>query len=373
MIPLHDPYISQQARDYMNDCLNQGWISSSGMYVGQFEDKFSQFTNLPCSVAIQSGTAALHLALLTLGVKKGEVVIAPDLTFVASINAISYTGAEPLLVDANESNWQMDLDVLEEFLIKETEVREDGCYWAARNRKISCIMAVHVLGYIGNMPRLKQICVSRKIALLEDASEALGSTKGKFHAGHWGDASVFSFNGNKALSTGGGGMICFHDPDRARVAKHLSTQAKKDEFWYDHDQIGFNTRMTALTAAFGCGQLAVFEEKLSRKVEIARRYMDELSSYGEFPTRQVDDHPNFWLNTLKTERQRALIKKMREAEVQVRPLWKPMHELSMYRSAHYLKRDKSVSHQLHLSCLSLPSSPNLSEQEQEQVIQVFYQ
>ena len=271
MIPLSLPNLSGKEWQYVKECLDTGWISTAGSFVDRFEMEFAQYIGVESSVSVVNGTSALHVSLQLLGVKENDLVIMPNVTFVASANAISYLGASPLLIDIDENSWQMDLDLLESFLSTECNLdKTDEIVHKETGRKISALMIVHVQGNICDMDRLLAICNDYNLPVLEDAAEALGTMYKGQYAGTLGHIGCFSFNGNKIMSTGGGGMIVSHNSEQLKKAKHLTTTAKRDALTYFHDEIGYNYRMVNVLAALGVAQLeqldAFIESKIYTKI-----------------------------------------------------------------------------------------------------------
>jgi len=353
---------------YVKDCLDTGWVSSVGSYVDQFEKMTAEFAGTKYAVATSSGTTALHICLVMLGINADDYVIAPNITFIATCNAIKYTGADPILVDTDENNWQMDLDLLEEFLNNETEQRDAVCHYKKDGRRIPVIMPVHVLGNICDMDRLLAIAKKHNLVVIEDSTEALGSYyKGK-HAGSFGLMGTFSYNGNKIITTGGGGMIVTDDEALAKKAKHLTTQAKSDPFEYIHDEIGYNYRLVNVAAAMGVAQMELLPSFIQRKKEIIGFYKNALSGVGDITFQQVseDVDPNWWLPTIKTNRQRDVLKILNDHKMQSRPFWVPMNQLRMFtNNIFYNKTDRSDF--LYKHCLSIPCSTNITNEELDAV------
>ncbi len=349
---------------YVKDCLDTGWVSSVGAYVDQFEKMSAEFAGTKYAVATSSGTTALHICLVMMGVNENDYVITPNITFIATCNSIKYTGANPIFIDADEKNWQMDLDLLESFLTNETEQKNGACYYKKDGKRIPVIMPVHVLGNICDMDRLMAIAAKHNLIVIEDSTEALGSYyKGK-HAGSFGLLGTFSYNGNKIITTGGGGMIVTNDEALAKKAKHLTTQAKSDPFEYVHDEIGYNYRLVNVAAAMGVAQMELLPAFLKRKKEIIAFYKKELLGVGdiEFQDISADVNPNWWLPTIKTSRQRDVLKILNDHKMQSRPFWVPMNQLRMFTgNIYYNKTDRSDF--LYKHCLSIPCSTNITDAE----------
>ncbi len=372
MLLLSGPNLSGNEWKYVKDCLDTGWVSSVGSYVGAFEEAVARQAGCRFGVATTSGTAALHLALLLAGVQSGDYVILPNITFVASANSMRYLGADPLLVDVDAGNWQMDLDLLEEYLAEACERQSGGLYHKADGRRISAIMPVHVLGHMGDMPRLCRLAEAYGLQVVEDATEAMGSFFAGRHSGSYGLMGCFSFNGNKIVTCGGGGVLVTDDEGLARRAKHLTTQAKADAQRYFHDEVGFNYRLVNVSAAIGLAQMEQLEDFVERKQQIATEYMKALEGVGDIGFQQVVEgsQPNWWLFTVATERQEVLLSALQAAEIQARPLWVPMNRLPMYANSPYVQRnDRSAF--VHARCLSLPCSTDLSASDLLRVVEVI--
>jgi len=381
MIPLSVPLLNGNEWKYVKDCLDTGWISSAGSYVNQFEQMVADFAGAKYGIACMNGTAGLHIAQLIAGVTEGDHVIAPNITFIATLNAIKYTGASPILLDVNPTTYQMDLDLLEHFLVDNTFLVEDESgihtHLKSTKKRIKAIMPVHVLGNMGDMDTLEEIASRFHLSIIEDSTEALGSYhKGK-HAGTFGKMGVFSFNGNKIISTGGGGVIVTDDEDLAKRAKHLTTQAKTSAMEYIHDEIGYNYRLVNVLAAIGVAQMEQFPELLKNKRKMDNFYRSELQGIGdiEFQAVSKDVEANCWLFTFKTSRMRELLTFLNENGVQSRPFWMPMNQLEMFKNEMYVSV-KNNSDTLYATCISIPSSAGITQEELEEVvkkIKQFYQ
>ena len=364
MLLLSGPNISGNEWKYVKDCLDTGWVSSVGSYVDQFEKMTAEYTGAKYAVATSSGTTALHICLILQGVNEKDYVIAPNITFIATCNSIKYTGADPLLIDVDLSNWQMDLDLLEEFLNTETEQRSGYCHYKKDGRRIPVIMPVHVLGNICDMDRLMSLAKQHNLVVIEDSTEALGSTyKGK-HAGGFGLFGTFSYNGNKIITTGGGGMIITDDESLAKKAKHLTTQAKSDAFEYVHDEIGYNYRLTNVAAAMGVAQMEQLPGFVKRKHEIIALYKNELAGIGDIRFQEVssDVAPNWWLPTIMTEKQREVLKILNDNKMQSRPFWVPMNQLRMFKNNIFYNKNNRSDY-AYRRCLSVPCSTYITDDE----------
>lgn len=370
MLLLSGPNIAGNEWKYVKECLDTGWVSSVGSYVTKFENMVAEFSGCKYGVATSNGTTALHISLLLAGVQRDEYVIAPNVTFIASINAIKYTGADPILIDVHPGTWQMDLDLLEEFLENETDEKNGELFYVNDGRTIRCIMPVHVLGNICDMDRLTSIAAKYKLKIVEDATESLGSYyKGK-HTGGFGMMGCFSFNGNKIITTGGGGVIVTNDELLAKKAKHLTTQAKSDPFEYVHDDIGYNYRLVNVLAAMGVAQMELLPSFIKRKKEIDTFYREQLTGTGDisFQETETDIDSNRWLFTLMTEKQKEVLKVLNDNQMQSRPFWVPMNKLEMFKdNVYYTKNDRSDY--IYHRCLSIPCSTNIKNEEMASVVE----
>lgn len=364
MLLLSGPNIAGNEWKYVKDCLDTGWVSSVGAYVEKFEKMTAEFAGSKYAVATSSGTTALHICLILHNIGKNDYVIAPNVTFVASINSIKYTNADPILIDVDEHTWQMDLDLLHKFLTEETEIKNDCTIYKKDGRKIKAIMPVHVLGNMCDMDRLLDITKKYNITVIEDATEALGSYYKNKHAGTFGLMGTFSYNGNKIITTGGGGMIITDNETLAKKAKHITTQAKSDPFEYMHDEIGYNYRLVNTAAAMGVGQMELLPQFLKRKHEIISFYKNELEGIGDISFQKVEENinPNWWLPTIMTEKQKQVLKILNENKMQSRPFWVPMNKLPMFKSnLYYTNNDRSDY--IYQKCLSIPCSTNITDEE----------
>ncbi|MBK6937108.1 MAG: LegC family aminotransferase [Chitinophagaceae bacterium] len=368
-IALSLPNIAGNEWKYVKDCLDTGWISSVGSYVTQFEQMVADFAGAKYGVAAVNGTAALHISLLLSGVKQDDYVILPNLTFVASANSIKYMGAEPLLIDADPLLWQMDLDLLEEFLENETDVKDGNLFYSKDGRRIGAIMPVHILGNMCDMDRFLSVVKKYPLPVVEDATEALGTTyKGKA-AGTFSPLAAFSFNGNKIISTGGGGVIVTDDEALAKHAKHLTTTAKASADEYYHDEVGYNYRLVNVLAAIGVGQMELLPSFIKRKKEIVAFYKKELSGVADIRFQQelADVNTNGWLFTIQTDKQQQLLDHLNANKILSRRFWMPMNKLPMYKDCVYVNRNDNSDY-IYNTCLSIPSSTNITDEELEIVV-----
>lgn len=368
MIALSEPNLSGNEWKYIKECLDTNWVSSVGKFVNEFEAMVARYTGAKHAVATSNGTTALHLGLLLAGVQPGDYVIAPNITFVATVNSIAYVQAEPVLMDVDSHTWQMDLDLLEKFLRTECSLKNGACIHNKSGKTISAIMPVHVLGNICDMDRLVKLAGSFKLKIVEDATEALGSYyKGK-HAGTFGELGCLSFNGNKIITTGGGGMIITDDESLAKRAKHLSTQAKADANEYYHDEIAYNYRLVNVLAAMGVAQMEQLPGFIEKKQYISSFYNNSFKNIPGITPQKINDEVdcNRWLYTIKVPRQKELRKFLRENGVDARPFWVPMNRLPAFSNKiFYTERD--VSFAVYNDCLSLPCSTHITDEQLQQV------
>ena len=336
-IPLHAPRFSGNEKKYLMDCIDTTYVSYVGQYVGRFEDEIRQYTGAKHAVAVSSGTSALHVALLLVDVVPGMEVITQPLTFVATANAISYCGASPVFVDVERSTLGLDPDKLNDFLVKNTVMKADGrCYNKSTGKSIAACIPMHTIGHPTRILQIVEICRKYRIPIVEDAAEALGSFYEGQHTGTFGELGILSFNGNKPVTTGGGGMIITNDESLAAKAKHLTTTAKQPHPWaFVHDHIGYNYRMPNINAAVGCAQMEYFADVLENKRVTAQMY-DQFFQDAGIPFITEPDHArsNYWLNAIvlkdRQEREQFLAYAM-DNGIQARPVWTLMPNLPMYR------------------------------------------
>lgn len=372
MIPLSVPHLAGNEWKYVKDCLDTGWISSVGSYVNRFEEQMAAFTGAKYAVACMNGTTALQVCQRLIGVEAGDYVIIPNITFIATANAVAYMNAEALLIDVDADTWQMDLNLLERLLRNETVVKNGHCYAKKDGKRISCLMPVHVLGNVANIERMMSLANEFGIPVIEDSTESLGSYfKGK-HTGTFGLMGCFSYNGNKIISTGGGGMIVTNDEALAKRAKHLTTQAKIHPEEYIHDEIGYNYRLVNILAAVGVAQMEQLPEFLSKKKYIADYYRNELNGVGDISFQKVENDVmvNEWLFTFKSKHSRQLLEAMKQADIISRPFWMPMNQLNMFKNNWYYNTD-DVSNSVYKDCLSIPCSTGITDEEMAAVIKVI--
>jgi len=375
VIPLSVPHIAGNEWRYVKDCLDTGWVSSVGRYVDRFEQAVAEYVGTKYAVATVNGTAALHIALLVAGVEPDDEVLVSTLTFIAPANAIRYVGAWPVCIDAEPDYWQMDAGRVAEFF-------ETGCRWAngelrnrSTGRRIKAILPVDILGHPVDLDAFQQLAQRYGLALIEDATESLGASYRERKVGRDSAVACFSFNGNKLLTTGGGGMLVTNDPAWAQRAKYLVTQAKDDPLEYVHGAIGYNYRLTNVQAAMGCAQLELIEDYVAAKRRIAARYEAAFREVpGLTPMREAAwAYSTFWMYTVLIEAavfgrdSRSLLRALGQNGVQTRPLWQPVHLSPAHAGVCVVGGE--VAEKLHREALSLPCSVGLSGEQQSRVIE----
>jgi len=339
-VALHEPSFIGSEWQYLKDCLDSSYVSSVGHYVDRFERDLEQYTGSKHAIAVMNGTAALHMALLLAGVKPGSEVLMPSLTFVATANSVLYAGANPHFVDSNSSNLGIDADALEDYLSHIVEKRAGLSINKQTMRPISGLIVMHTFGHIGQIDALQRIAHDYSFPLIEDAAESLGSFYNGQHSGTFGLLGTLSFNGNKTITTGGGGAILTQDDCLARLAKHLTTTAKMQHPWaYEHDQMGFNYRLPNLNAAIGCAQLESLPQLLAEKRSLTQAYQLELSAVNgvQLLTEPSNTRSNYWLQTLVLDQANEIYRDKilqitNEAGYMTRPVWNLMHRLSYLKT-----------------------------------------
>ena len=339
-IPLHRPVFSGSERENLVACIDSNFVSSVGEKVTEMEQRVAEFVGAGFGVAAVNGTNALQVALRLVGVEQGDEVITQPLTFVATCNAIAYVSAQPVFVDVERATLGMSPDALRAFLETHGEQRGDGCYNRATGRRIAACQPMHTFGHPALIDEIAAVCTDWGIPLVEDAAESLGSFHDGQHTGTFGRVGVFSFNGNKIITTGGGGMIVTDDEELALRAKHLTTTAKMPHpYEYVHDEVGYNFRMPNLNAALGCAQMTQLPGFLEAKRKVAEQYAAFCAEHGmEFVHEPEGARSNFWLNAIvlsdKAERD-AFLEKTNAAGVMTRPIWRLMVDLPMYANSQH--------------------------------------
>ena len=377
-IPLSVPNFSGHEKEYVNEAVVSEWVSTGGSKVSDFEQAIANYVGMPRAVACNSGSSGLHLAALVAGVQRGEEVIVPSLTFIAAVNPVTrYMGAEPVFIGCDDSLCICP-DAVEEFCRDRCETRDGALYNKTSGARVRALVVVHVFGNMADLPRLTDIARRYHLVLIEDATEALGTryTAGPFAgkmAGTIGDVGVYSFNGNKIITTGAGGMVVSNHPDWAEHAKHLSTQAKSNELQFFHDEVGYNYRMTNLQAALGLAQLEQLEGFIAHKHARWQQYKDALdgvNGYRILGFREDCTRPNKWFYSLYLADGRhdrdTLIQQLKEQSIQTRPVWALIYQQADYGRNEAYAMEKAEDYRAHI--VNLPCSTNLSEEDCQRVI-----
>jgi perosamine synthetase len=382
-IPLSVPEIRGNEWQYIKACLDTNWVSTAGAYVDRFEDMTARYAGVKYAVAVVNGTSALHLALLVSGVRPGEEVLVSGLTFIAPANAIHYAGARPIFMDVEPEYFQLDPTGVHDFLKRECTFRQGRLHNKASGRRIRAILAVHILGHPVEMGPLLKIAQKYNLVVIEDAAESLGARcalnpggSGKLgeRVGALGDMACFSFNGNKIITTGGGGMMVTNSESLADEARYLSTQAKDDPVEYIHDRVGYNYRLTNIQAAMGCAQMERLDDFIHAKRRIARRYTEAFHEVkGIIPSKEAPwAYSTFWMYTILVDPHdygrdsRDLLKDLQSAGIQTRPLWQPLHLSKAHGNCR--SGPMETTERIALNALCLPCSAGLSPLDQDRVI-----
>jgi perosamine synthetase len=344
MIPIYDINLTKKSIKNVNNCLKNNWISSRGEFSTKFEKKFSKFLNIKYSTTVSNGTVALHLALLALGIKKNDEIIAPVFTYVAPVNAIKYVGAKPIFVDADIKTWNIDVNKIEACITKKTKA----------------IIAVHLFGFACNISKIKKLCKKYNLFLIEDTAEALGSTYRNKFLGSFGDISTFSFYGNKTLTTGEGGMLSTNKLSIIKRVAFLKNQAMSETKKYFHNTVGYNYRMTNICAAIGCGELTELNKNLIKKKKITKLYQSILKKNNfKFQKELKNSKSSHWLVSMlanSVKHKKEIMKKLSKNNIETRPLFIPMNKLPMYLN----KKSYPIAERIYSLGFSVPSYPELS-------------
>jgi pyridoxal phosphate-dependent aminotransferase EpsN len=369
-IYLSPPHLSGLEKEFLHEALDSNWIAPLGPQVDSFEQEISQYLGVKSAVALSSGTAALHLALRISGVKSGDIVLCPSLTFSSSANVILYESAIPVFIDSDTKTWNLDVFSLEKAIASSKK----------QNISPKALIVVDLYGQSADYDIITNICKKNNIVVIEDAAEALGSEYNGAKCGSFGKAGIFSFNGNKIITTSGGGMLVSNDEKFVEQARFLSTQAREPKIHYEHKELGYNYRMSNLLAAVGRGQLAVLDERVRSKREIFSTYKSALEHIEGFKFMPEASYgiSNRWLTTLTINEDAAgfnrdeVIKKLEKENIESRPVWKPMHLQPLYKDFEYFVSEKGdISQMLFNNGLCLPSGTSLSINDQEKIIDII--
>lgn len=365
-LALHEPLFGGNEWSYVKECIDTGWVSSVGKYVDDFERRLAELTGSRYAVATVNGTAALHVALSLAGVESGDEVLVPALSFVATANAVSHCGAIPHFVDSSEETLGLDADALRDYLASVTEQSSGAARNMATGRRLAAVVPMHAFGHPADMVGLLAVCRDFAIPLVEDAAESLGSFYHGRHTGTFGVFGALSFNGNKIITTGGGGALLTQDTELARHAKHITTTAKRPHRWeFFHDEVAWNYRLPNINAALGCAQLERLEDFLRSKRNLADRYR---TAFANDPDLRFADEPmncrsNFWLNTVMLRHPSSplrdrLLCVANDAGFMARPAWTLLNRLPMYTQCP--SAPLSVAERLAAAIINLPSSPSIA-------------
>ena len=379
MINLSVPNLSMDILENLKECLESGWVSTGGRFIPEFETKVKNYMKTKFAAGVQSGTAGLHMSLQVLGVQRDEEVFVPTLTFIAAVNPTTYLGASPIFIDCDDSLC-MDPIKLEKFCSEECDFKEGVLVNKKTNKKIRALVIVHIFGNMADMEKIMDIAKKYNLKVLEDATEALGTyyTEGKYkgkYAGTIGDIGVLSFNANKIITTGGGGMVVGDNEELVEKVRFLSSQAKKDTLYFIHDEIGYNYRMLNLQAALGTSQIDQLESFIETKIKNYKIYKEELEKIEGLEILPFVEgiRANHWFYSLKIDKEKygigrdELLQKLVDAGIQTRPIWGLIHQQKPYSACQSYKIEKALYYYDRI--LNLPCSSNLTEKEVYQVIE----
>lgn len=379
MINLSVPNLSMDILDNLKECLESGWVSTGGRFIPEFETKVKNYMKTKFAAGVQSGTAGLHMSLQVLGVQRDEEVFVPTLTFIAAVNPTTYLGASPIFIDCDDSLC-MDPIKLEKFCSEECDFKEGVLVNKKTNKKIRALVIVHVFGNMADMEKIMDIAKKYNLRVLEDATEALGTyyTEGRYkgkYAGTIGDIGVLSFNANKIITTGGGGMVVGDNEELVEKVRFLSSQAKKDTLYFIHDEIGYNYRMLNLQAALGTSQIDQLESFIETKIKNYKIYKEELEKIEGLEILPFVEgiRANHWFYSLKIDKEKygigrdELLQKLVDAGIQTRPIWGLIHQQKPYADCQSYEIEKALYYYDRI--LNLPCSSNLTEEEVYQVIE----
>ena len=362
---LHEPTFEGNELKYLKECIDSTFVSSSGKFVDKFEGELTAFTSAKFAISVVNGTSALHLSLILSGVKPGDEVLVPALSFVATANAVAYCGATPHFVDSNYETLGLDTNKLREYLTAETKMVDGLCVNKKTQRIIRAVVPMHTFGHPIDIDEVLALAKDFNLQLIEDAAESLGSLYKNRHTGTFGRFGVLSFNGNKTITTGGGGAVLTNNEEDAIKAKHMATTARLKHNWeFKHDEIGFNYRMPNLNAALGCAQIEKLPEKLQAKKRLFKKYSEAFSGIEGVSifSEPRDSNSNYWLQTLmlsedNLELRDEILEATNSQKIMTRPIWTPLNQLRPYSSSPRMKLD--VVKSLEKRLISLPSSPSL--------------
>jgi UDP-N-acetylbacillosamine transaminase len=352
---LSPPHMGGNELRYIEEVFKSNYIAPVGEYIEKFEQIVSQFTGIKYAAAVSSGTAAIHLALKVLNISNSDIVLCSTFTFIGSASPIIFQGATPFFIDSNLSSWNLDPSLLEEAIN----------FLERNNKKPKALIVTHLYGQPANIEKISEICNANNIFLIEDAAESLGAKYNNKFTGGFGDIGIFSFNGNKIITTSGGGMLVSNNEHYIEKAKFYATQAKEDYLWYEHKEIGYNYRMSNVLAAIGVGQMEILEHRINKKREIFKYYQEQLQNIEEiiFMPELKNAYGNRWLTCLimKKTSPITIIRKLNKHNIEARPLWKPMHLQPVFKNCS--KLINGTSEKLFKQGICLPSGTDLTEKD----------
>ena len=347
-VPLSVPVFNGNEKKYLEECIDTTFVSSVGQFVDRFEKDMATYTGAKRAVVCVSGTNALHMAMMLVGVERDDEVLTQALTFIATCNAICYIGAHPVFIDVDKSTMGLSPDAVKAWLTQNAEIKNGQCYDKATGRRVKACVPMHTFGHPVRIEELAAVCAEWHIELVEDAAESIGSKYKDKHTGLFGKVGALSFNGNKTITTGGGGMLLFMDEELGALAKHLTTQAKVPHRWeFRHDHVGYNYRMPNINAALGCAQLEHLDEYIADKRETAKAYAEYFKNVDEieFFTEPENCFSNYWLNVVilpDHEKQLEFLQETNDNGVMTRPIWELMNRLPMFEKCQHDSLENTI-------------------------------
>lgn len=363
--PLHEPLFCGNENKYVQECIDTGWVSSVGKFVDRFEADLAVYTGVKRAVAVVNGTSALHICLILSDVQPNDEVLVPALTFIATANAVTYCSAIPHFVDSSYETLGIDPITLETYLHDISKMRGNDCYNKRTGRRIRAAVPMHTFGHPVDMDKMSAVCEKYRLVLIEDAAESVGSFYKGRHTGNFGHIAAMSFNGNKTITTGGGGAVLTNDEELGKLAKHITTQAKISHRWaYAHDQIGYNYRMPNINAALGCAQMEELSKFVEQKRRLAEKYREALDGvFGvQFFVEPGFAKSNYWLNAILLDQEVAdkrddVLVALNDAGIGSRPIWELMYTMPMFKDCSHM--DCVVAEDIGRRLINLPSSARL--------------
>lgn len=365
--PLHEPMFCGNENKYVQECIDTGWVSSVGKFVDRFEADLAAYTGVKRAVAVVNGTSALHICLILSEVQPNDEVLVPALTFIATANAVTYCSAIPHFVDSSYETLGIDPDTLEAYLHDIAELRGSYCYNKKTGRRIRAVVPMHTFGHPVDMDKMVAVCEKYRLVLIEDAAESIGSLYKGRHTGNFGRIAAMSFNGNKTITTGGGGAVLTNDEELGKLAKHITTQAKAPHRWaYAHDRIGYNYRMPNINAALGCAQLEELPKFVEKKRRLAKKYREAFNGVSsvKFFVEPEFAKSNYWLNAILLDKDVAdarddVLAALNDAGIGSRPIWELMYTMPMFKDCP--RMDCVTAEDIGKRLINLPSSVRLGE------------